>query len=423
MRILQIHKYYSKNRGGGSVSAFFETKKLLESKGHEIMVFAMHDPDNEESPQSAFFADHFDIRTARTLWQKIVLIPRVIYNREAMAKLDALLRDNKPDVAHVHNIYHYLTPGILRTLRTHNIPIVFKLSDYHAICPNYALFAHGRIDESCREGKYYRLFTRRSINNSWAESFVGMIEGYVNAWMRLYDNVDIFLAPSEFMRDLCVSYGIAKDKIRVLRNVLNFNAYDSADLKKEKYFLYMGRLSVEKGIATAIDAMAALKKRDELKEWKLIIAGKGPQEEELRAHVLNRNVADVVEFAGFCKKGGAMWTQLMRCASVAILPSIWYDNSPIAISESMAFRTPVIVSDRGGTREMIEDGVSGMVFRAEDHHDLSEKMSAFILTDDLVKSMGEAAAERVRTINDEEKYYNTLMHAYQHAINIHKNTQ
>lgn len=421
MRILHVHKYYSKKRGGGSVSAFFETKKILESHGHEIMVFAMNDPDNEPSAESAYFAEHFDIRQANGFLQKLALVPRVIYNREAMKKLDDLLKHKRPDVAHVHNIYHYLTPGIFTVLRKHRIPIVFKLSDYHAICPNYSLFAHGKIDDSCRGGKYYKLFCNRSINNSWAESFVGMIEGYVNRWCKFYDKVDLFLAPSDFMRDLCVSYGFPREKIRILRNVLNFDDYAiGEDIKKEKYFLYMGRLSVEKGIKDAIDAIGVLKEKDVCGSWKLIISGKGPHEDFLRQYVSEKELDHVVEFAGFCAKGGAMWKQLMRAASVAILPSVWYDNSPIAISESMAFYTPVIVSSQGGTKEMIVDGESGFVFSAGDCHDLAKKMQQFIDNEGLIGTMGQEAAKRVHVINNEDEYYKLLMNAYHDTIDVYK---
>lgn len=420
MRILQIHKYYSRKRGGGSVSAFFETKKLLEDRGHEVIVFSMQDDDNEPSQESAYFAKHFDIREAKNIFQKICMIPRVLYNRDAVNKLDQLLTDKKPDVAHVHNIYHYLTPGIFRVLKKHKIPIVFKLSDYHAICPNYKLFAHGKIDDSCKDGRYYKLFCNQSIGDSWAESFVGMIEGYVNKWGKYYDHVDVFAAPSEFMRDLCVSYGISRDKIEILRNVLNFGAYGNDAVNKEKFFLYMGRISQEKGLTVAVDAMKKLKEDGRVQGWKLIIAGKGPDEKNIAQYIIQNDVSDFVEMAGFCKKGSEEWRVLMNAASVAVLPSIWYDNSPIAISESMAFHTPVIVSDLGGTKEMIEDGRSGFVFYAHDSNDLAEKMHKFIADEKLVQDMGEEAYRRVKEINNEDTYYDALIAIYDRVINKNK---
>jgi glycosyltransferase involved in cell wall biosynthesis len=419
MKILQIHKYYSKKRGGGSVAAFFETKELLESMGHEVMVFAMHDPDNEYARENVYFAEHFDIRATKNVWQKIRLLPRVLYNREAMEKLDLLLKKKKPDVAHVHNIYHYLTPGIFRVLKKHGVPIVFKLSDYHAICPNYTLFSHGKIDNSCKNGSYYKIFFNKSIGDSWSESFVGMVEGYVNRWRRFYDDVDIFVAPSEFMRKICVTYGIPAEKIVILRNVLNFRSYPEQIVPKSHFFLYMGRIAPEKGLPVLIVAVQKLKERNMLGEWHCVIAGKGPEEKKLRDLVQKEGLADVISFAGFHQKGSREWFMLMQQAAVAVLPSVWYDNSPIAISESMACTTPVIVSDAGGTKEMIEDGVSGYVFQSENVTDLADKMQKFIDDPSLCDRMGVSARERVFAINNEKTYYTRLMDIYDKAIKKH----
>ncbi len=419
MKILQIHKYYSKKRGGGSVSAFFETKKILEKNGHKIIIFSMQDKDNEISKYSEYFAEHFDIREVKNIFRKLWLIPRVIYNRDAVNRLNKLLTKEKPDVAHVHNIYHYLTPGILSVLKKNGVPIVFKLSDYHVICPNYKLFAHGKIDNSCKNGKYYKLLFNKSINNSYSESFVAMIEGYINKWCKFYNNVDIFLAPSQFMRDLVIRYGIPKEKIKMLRNVLNFDIY-TGDYKKRKIFLYMGRISDEKGLDIAVDAMVILKNKKILNDWKFVIAGAGPYEEFLRQHIKNNKVEDVVDFVGFCKKGSEKWLQLMKNSAVAVLPSIWYDNSPIAISESMAFGSPAIVSDLGGTKEMIEDGKSGFVFKAGDVQNLANTMQRFIKDGKLVQLMGKEAREYIHNLNNEEKYYQQLMKIYKIVIDRSK---
>jgi glycosyltransferase involved in cell wall biosynthesis len=416
MKILQIHKYYSKKRGGGSVSAFFETKKLLEKRGHEVMIFSMQDDDNEFAKESKYFADHFDIRSTKNIFQKMWLIPRIIYNRNAAKNLNKLLQDKKPDVAHVHNIYHYLTPSIFKVLKKNNIPIVFKLSDYHVICPNYKLFAHGQIDNSCKQKKYYKLFFNRSINDSYLESFVAMLEGYVNKWYKFYDYVDAFAAPSNFMKELCVEYGLPRKKINILRNVINFEEYSVTNIQKEKYFLYMGRISEEKGLKVAIDAIAKIKNNNKLNNWKFIIAGKGPYEKTLCKYVKSKKLEKNIRFVGFYEKGSVEWVHVMSKASVAVLPSIWYDNSPIAISESMVFKTPVIVSDYGGTKEMIKDGESGFVFKTGESIDLAQKMQIFIDNEELVETLGTCAFKYVMDLNSEEKYYNKLMQIYKSII-------
>jgi hypothetical protein len=129
MKILQIHKYYTKERGGGSVSAFFQTKKILENRGHQVLVFSMQDKDNYSTYYSKYFAEHFDINETKSVFQKIKFAYKSVYNKEAQKKMATLIKKEKPDVAHVHNIYHYLTPAILHTLKQYQVPVVFKLSD------------------------------------------------------------------------------------------------------------------------------------------------------------------------------------------------------------------------------------------------------------------------------------------------------
>lgn len=419
MKILQIHKYYSKIRGGGSVSAFFETKALLERRGHSVVVFSMDDPTNESSPYSHYFAQHFDLREMN-VWQKMRHIPKVLYNRDAAKKLDKLLTIEKPDVAHVHNIYHYLTPSIFPILKKHKIPIVFKLSDYHAICPNYKLFAHGEIDESCRHKKYYKLFFNCSINNSRSESFVAMLEGYVNRLFRLYDYVNLFLAPSIFMQKICGEYGISGNKIVVLRNVLTLSAYQHT-FEKKKYILYMGRIAEEKGLFTLLEAVHLLVQQGKMQDYKCIIAGHGPEEENLKQFVHDNHLGEHIHFVGFCKKWTQQWEDLQRNAAISVLPSIWYDNSPIAISEAMAFGTPVIVSNIGGTKEMITEGKSGLTFEARNVPDLADKIELLITDKMLSHEMRRNVRERVTKINNEETYYADLMMYY--GMVIKKNKQ
>jgi glycosyltransferase involved in cell wall biosynthesis len=415
MKILQIHKYFSKKRGGGSVSAFFETKALLEKRGHEVVVFSMHDQENEPSAYSEHFAEHFDIEKAKGFTDKVRLAPKVVYNREAQKKLEALIQQERPEIAHVHNIYHYLTPAILHTLKRYNIPIVFKLSDYKVVCPNYKLYTKSDICTRCRGGKYYNVFFQRCLKDSSSASFLAMVEAYVHKYLKSYNLVDRFLAPSEFMIDTCASFSIPREKMRLLRNVLNFSGYEP-QWEKESFFLYMGRVSEEKGLLTLLKAVRLLHEKDALHGHALSIAGIGPQVQDLKKYVEAHDLQDKVHFHGFVKKGTEEWKWLMSRARFSVLSSIWYDNSPIAISESMAFGTPVIVSDRGGTKEMIEDDKSGFVFAAGDERSLAEKMEMLLNDSQKVREFGERGVERVQKINNEDAYYNTLMSYYEEAI-------
>ena len=414
MKILQIHKFFSKQRGGGSVTSLFEMMTLLERKGHKMMIFSMKDPTNEPSPYEKYFVSHYNVNDGN-VFDKMRLVPRIIHNKEAAEKMEELLHFEKPDIAHLHNFYNYLTPSILPVLKKYRIPIVHKLSNYKILCPNYKLFTQGDVCMRCKGGKYYNAIIHRCLKNSYAKSAVGAMEAYIHAWKDSYDTIDLFLAPSDFMKNMCVSFGIPEKKIVLLRNVLNFSAYVPV-WEKEPFILYMGRLSEEKGLYILIDAIKILHDRGALHGHILKIAGKGPEEEKLQKYTRESGCSDKIEFVGFVENGSDRWKNLLSKAHCSVLPSLWWDNSPIAVSESMAFGTPVIVSDRGGTKEQVEDGKSGMIFRSTDSHSLANKIEEFLSDSEGAKEMSRKAREYVYKMNNEEQYYEELMKIYQSLV-------
>jgi glycosyltransferase involved in cell wall biosynthesis len=137
MRILQIHKYFSKKRGGGSVTAFFEIIKMLEKHKHKIGVFSMQDKNNLKNKSEKYFTPFFDLNQKMSFIDKIKIVPKIIYNVEAQKKLQELIDNEKPEIAHIHNIYHYLSLSIVDTFKKNKIPMIITLHDYKAICPNY----------------------------------------------------------------------------------------------------------------------------------------------------------------------------------------------------------------------------------------------------------------------------------------------
>ena len=412
MKILQIHKYYSRKRGGGSMTAFFETCELLRKKGEEVIIFSMKDKKNESSSYEKYFAEHFDINDAKNLWQKIRLVPKIIWNSEAQKKLEKLIQDEKPDVAHIHNIYHYLTPAIIHTLKKYDIPVVFKLSDYKAICPNYKLFIEGKLCERCRGGKYYNCFLHKCLKNSRSASFVGMLEAYVHKCKKSYEKIDLFLAPSIFMKNKCVEFGIPENKIKILRNAINMEEYENFPVQEEKdCILYFGRISEEKGIADLIKAIKKLFEENKLGNNKLLVVGNGPQKNELKKLTQELKIENKIEFTG--PKYGEELKKIISQSKFVVVPSVWYDNSPLVVSEAQLLEKPVVISDLGGTPEMIIPEKSGYIFKAGDSEDLAEKIEKMLgLSQEERRQMGQIGRENIEKINDPEEYYKKLKSVY-----------
>ncbi|MDA3815641.1 MAG: glycosyltransferase family 4 protein, partial [Patescibacteria group bacterium] len=324
-------------------------------------------------------------------------------------------------------IYHYLTPAIIHTLEKHKIPIVFKLSDYKVICPNYKLFIKGNVCEKCKGHKYYNCFLNTCMKSSILSSFVGMLEAYTHQFLKSYKKVDYFFAPSEFMKKKCVEFGIPKEKIKILRNVINLENFDlSQEFIEEDYILSYGRISEEKGIDYLIMAFSSFIDKNPEAKTKLLIAGKGPQRDALKDLARELGILDSrIIFVGF-KKGEELQTLIIKSIGV-IVPSIWYDNSPLIISESQLLGKPVIVSDRGGSKEMILENDSGFIYPAQSIESLESSILKLLnLNPEERKKMGEKGKGNILKINSEENYYSKLMEFYQQAIEknskkIHKN--
>ena len=396
------------------MTVFFEMLKILSQKGHEVIVFSMDDKDNEPSAYSKYFTEHFDLNDRVGIWEKAKRASKFLYNFEAKRKLEKLIIAEKPQIAHLHNIYHYLSPSIIDTLKKHNVPIVLTLHAYKEICPNYKLFVKGKICEKCKGGKYYHCFANKCLKDSFSASFLAMLEAYLHRLLGTYEKVNMFIAPSEFIKNKCVEFGIPQEKITVIRNPIDAgqikNMPDSK-VSEKNYFLNYGRLSSEKGIADLIRATAKLEKENKLGENELYIVGKGPEEKKLKNLVGELGLAGKIKFLGF--KQGRELADIIGRAKFIVVPSIWYDNSPMVVLEAQIAKRLVIISDLGGTKESIIPGETGNVFEAGNVDELAEKIEKTLRLSQAERlSMGEKGSTNILKINDNEKIYRETMEVY-----------
>jgi glycosyltransferase involved in cell wall biosynthesis len=367
MRILQVNKS-NYPRGGADVYFLF-LQKALRDEGHEVAVFAMDHPDNEDSPWQKYFVSRVSFNEGG--WEnKLKTAGRVIYSREAARKFGRLLDDFRPDIIHCHNIYHQLSPSILVEAKKRGIPLIMHLHDYKLICPNYRLFSRGRICQDCLDKKGYWSCVKNNCFDSYPRSFLAYLEMTVHHKLfNLYeDNLDLLIAPSRFMRKLMLENGWPAEKVRILvnptRNIVDSESKrESAD--EESHFLYFGRLSPEKGIETLIAAAQA-------GSFDLRLAGSGKMEPNLKKKYGALVKNGRLNFLGQLS-GQRLADEIARAAAI-VIPSIWLENMPLALLESLAAGKIVIASRLGGLAEMIQDGENGFLFKAGDVDDLQTKM-------------------------------------------------
>lgn len=272
MRILYCNKY--NYRFSGTEVYLFELMELMRARGHEVALFSMADARGEPTPYDRHFVSHIDFKTESTCWGKAKLAGHAVYSREARRRLRAVIADFRPDVAHVRNIYHHLSPSILWELKQQGIPVIYHINDFKLLCPSYNLFSQGKACEACRDGSFVRAL-RSNCYPGFGARLALVAEAYTHRWLGTYRNcVDLFLAPSQFVRDKFVEHGWDRSKFEVLPHFQDLAEPEPSKLADDSYLLYFGRLSAEKGVD---DLLRAMQLNPELR---LIVVGDGPEREK-----------------------------------------------------------------------------------------------------------------------------------------------
>jgi glycosyltransferase involved in cell wall biosynthesis len=408
MRVLQIHKFFYPH--AGSETVLFHTRELLTSNGHEVIDFAMEHPENVESPYREFFAprrEYTDASRPTTLRARDAISS--VYSFSARARLRKLLGRVRPDLAHIHIIYHQLTMSIVDELAKAEVPIAMTLHDYKIGCPSYVLYRDGHPCHDCTTGAVYNVVRHKCIKGSGLASVLAGAEAALSRFTGKYHKIDAYVCPSAFVGGVAIEAGISADRIHVVPNFLPDSEVGEtvASLADSPRFFFAGRLEEVKGVD---DLLEAFKERDPAMGT-LVIAGAGGK---LEAKVKDAaKELSNVEYLGRLSREEVL--QQLRQSRAAVLPSRWDENNPMSILEARTLGVPVIVSDRGGLPEMVTNDIDGKIIRAGDVVALREAVRDLAVDRDRAEMLGRAGYERFCRDNTAAVHYEALMGAYSAA--------
>ncbi len=385
VRILHVNKFL--HRRGGAESYMLDLAERQRSRGDRVSFFAMEHPDNQADPNQDLFPSRMELNPppdgllgrARTAGQ-------ILYRPDARSSMEAVLERDRPDVVHLHNIYHQLSPSILRPIARRGVPAVMTLHDYKLVCPTYQFLDHGQICEACLPGRFREAAKRRCNNGSTFGSALSALELRVHTSTRAYSPVRAFLCPSDFLRAKMAEGGVFPDRLVHLPNFCDVTGLTPAT-EPGRGILYAGRLSPEKGVDVLLEAAALLPP-----DLAVTIAGDGPARADLERLAQARGLGERVRFLG--RIPGADLHAQMRRHAVVVVPSRWYENQPMSVLEAYGCGRPVVASDLGGMSEQIEDEVTGRLVPYNDPRALAEAVDAVVSDPARAHEMGRAARAR-----------------------------
>jgi glycosyltransferase involved in cell wall biosynthesis len=400
VRVLLANKFFFLN--GGSETVFFQERDFLRANGVEVCDLSMQDERNLSSETDSYFVRNVNYRAGRGGVGRLREALSFIHSHEAVRQVEALVAVHRPQIAHLHNIYHQLTPAIIPALKRHGVKVVLTLHDGKLVCPSYLMMSKTGLCTRC-EGKHFMGPVFFHCQDSYVKEAMLASEALWHRWRGSYGGVDLFLSPSRFLADLVAQSCGVYDRIRVLRNGIDASLFVPTG-RDDGYGLYFGRLSNEKGVATLLSAHAAIGGGD----FPFKVVGTGPQEDSLR------ETYPKAEFLGY--KAGAELRALVAAASFVVVPSECYENCSMVVLEAMAMAKPVIGARIGGIPEQVEDGVTGLLFPSGDKEALGQAMACLWSDPPLRTRMGAAARVKLEREYSLEHHCRDLLGIYEELL-------
>lgn len=355
MNILIVHNKY-KIRGGEDVVVENEAK-LLKEMGVSVFEYIRS---NDEIDKLS-------------LWQKLLLPINTIFSHKTYREIKQIIVDNRIDVIQVHNFFAMISPSVYYAGLKKGIPVFQTLHNYRLLCPNALFLRNGRICEECLSHSLLSSIQYKCYRDSVSQTLIITIMLYVHRVLGTFNRIN-YICLSEYNKDKFlrlnkkIGVKIEPNQVYVKPNFVEDYGYYCEE--HDNYFLYVGRLSTEKGIINLLEAW----KEYEIvgNKEKLIICGDGPEKDRVQQLCINLNFA---EYIG--KIPHDLVLKYMSKAKALIVPSICYESGPLSVIEAYSVGCPVLGSNIGNVNEIIISNVTGMRFNPNDVHSVVNTIISF----------------------------------------------
>lgn len=382
MRVLFVHNYYQ-DLGGEDVVFHQEMTALSEVSGYEVFSLTYQ---NEKG------------------WKGFWQFGWSAWNIFAAKKLRDAIRRIRPDVIHFHNTQYAAGPILIRTAKKEGIPVLMSLHNFRLLCPSATLFYRGKLlTDSVYAAFPWKAIRNRVLDHSFLKTTLTAVSYWIHRKIGTWKMVDRFLVLADFSKDLFEksSLDVPADHIVVKPNFVNIPIPDVLP-ERQKHYLYVGRLSAEKGI---LELLSALKNTN----YPLRIVGSGPLEEQVKEIV---QATPNFSYVGALPKE-SVYTELLQCKAL-IVPSVCYEGgTPLTIIEGMMLHTPIIASDIGAIADAVKEGETGYLFQPTDAASIVRAIDRFESAHtEMRQSIIDRAANQAQRMHSQKRIMALLQHEY-----------
>jgi len=378
LSVLIVHNAYQQR--GGEEAVVEAEAAMLQAQGHPVQRYERH---NDEVPG----------RNA------IALLQDTVWSRRSHAAMVDAIDRHRPDVIHVHNTFPLISPSVYWAAHRAGVPVVQTVHNFRLICPQAMLLRAGKVCEDCVGRSPWRAVRHRCYRNSATQSAAVALSLQTHRTLGTWrDKVARYIALTEFCRDKLIEGGLPAGRIRVKPNFLDQPAPTAGP---RDGFVFVGRLSPEKGVDVLSQAMKRLSGPPSLR-----VVGTGPASETLAA-------TPGVTMLGALQPE-AVYRE-MREATALVLPSIWFEGLPRTLVEAYAQGLPVIASRLGALAQLVVDGQTGLFFTAGDPAELAHRMQWMAAHPEEARRMGRQARLHFEKFYDSRTNYQALMRIYAEA--------
>jgi glycosyltransferase involved in cell wall biosynthesis len=390
MKILVSHNFYRTTSGEDLVIK--EDIRILQKYGMDVLLYTRS---NKEIAMFNFF-------------EHVSFVPNTLYSLRSQKDIKKIVIRDHPSIAVVQNVFPLISPSIYYTLHELSVPIVQLVYNYRLICANAILYTQGQICERCVKGNHIHAVVYKCFKNSRPLSalYAATLAAHrhIGNWKSL---ISAYVTPDSFLKKKLVEGGFPRERIFSVLNPFDVETY-SPSYSHKGYFVYFGRVVREKGIFTLLKAI------QKVPESTLIVVGGGEAHQEAEEVARNLGLRNVL-FVG--RKYGDELVAILRDALAIIVPTEWYDNSPLVIHQSFALGKPVIASNIDGIPEIVENGTDGLLFEPRNVDQLIECMRRLWMDENLRFELAINARAKAEKYFTAERRFKELMKVFDYARN------